>query len=111
MNRTARIKFWLNDKELKFLDKKAKKAGMSRSAYIRKLINESEVIPAPDIDYGYYRDEFRRIGIDLNEVMKRYNTFGTIDLGELDSILSEVGLTVNAFLSDMRMHTPMLKKR
>ena len=36
--RTERIKFWLTDKELKQIDRKAKKLGMNRSEYIRYLI-------------------------------------------------------------------------
>ncbi len=31
--RTERIKFWLNDKDLKQIERKAKKAGMNRSEY------------------------------------------------------------------------------
>ena len=47
--KTERIKFWLSDKELKELDRQAKKAGMNRSEYIRKKIDESVVI-----EYRYY---------------------------------------------------------
>lgn len=36
--RTERIKFWLTDKELKQIDRKAKKLGMNRSEYIRYII-------------------------------------------------------------------------
>ena len=35
--KTERIKFWLTDKELKQIDRKAGKLGMNRSEYIRYL--------------------------------------------------------------------------
>ena len=34
-----RIKFHLNEKELKKLDRDAQKLGLSRSAYVRHLVN------------------------------------------------------------------------
>ena len=41
-----RIKFWLTDKELKQIDRKANKLGMNRSEYIRytmKLVETDKV--------------------------------------------------------------------
>lgn len=49
--RTERIKFWLTDKELKQIERKAKKAGMNRSEYIRNLIKNCPLVKTPDIDY------------------------------------------------------------
>lgn len=42
--RTERIKFWLTDKELKQIDRKAKKLGMNRSEYIH-LRNGKHYVP------------------------------------------------------------------
>ena len=83
MKRTERIKFWLDDDELALVDKKAKAAGLNRSAYIRKLMSETEVIPATDVDYALYASEFRRLGRNLNERLKRMNTTGEIDCDEI----------------------------
>ena len=41
--RTERIKFWLTDKELKQIDRKAKKLGMNRSEYIRYIIANCKI--------------------------------------------------------------------
>ena len=109
MERNERIKFWLNDEELTTLDKQAREAGLSRSAYIRKMINETEVIPAPDIDYGLYSSEFRRLGNNLNLRLKRMNTTGEIDCDEIDRILIEIKKTADLFLKDLRAHTAHLE--
>ena len=47
--KTERIKFWLTDKELKQIDRKAKKLGMNRSEYIRYLIANCKLVHTPSI--------------------------------------------------------------
>lgn len=109
MKRTERIKFWLDDDELALVDKKAKAAGLNRSAYIRKLMSETEVILATDVDYALYASEFRRLGRNLNERLKRMNTTGEIDCDEIDRILIEIKKTADLFLKDLREHTAHLE--
>lgn len=58
MIRTKRIKFWLDDEDLNLIDRKAQEEGLSRSAFLRKLIDEAEVIPATEIDYSFYKEEY-----------------------------------------------------
>ena len=109
MKRTDRIKFWLDDDELALVDRNAKKAGLNRSAYIRKLMSETEVIPATDVDYVLYASEFRSLGRNLNERLKRMNTTGEIDCDEIDKILLEIKKTADLFLKDLREHTAHLE--
>ena len=66
--------------------KRKPKNGLNRSAYIRKLMSETEVVPATDVDYALYASEFRRLGRNLNERLKRMNTTGEIDCNEIDRI-------------------------
>lgn len=54
--KTERIKFWMTDKELKQIDRKAQKLGMNRSGYIRYLISNCKLVHTPSIDYeSYYK--------------------------------------------------------
>ena len=57
MNRTERIKFWLTDKELKQIERQAKKARMNRSEYIRFLIKNCQLVRAPEITVLYWLTE------------------------------------------------------
>ena len=59
--KTERIKFWLTDKELKQIDRKAKKLGMNRSEYIRYLIANCKLVHTPDIDYESYYNRLKFI--------------------------------------------------
>lgn len=43
MKYTKTVFFYLNDKELALLDKKAKSAGLNRSEYLRKNLQEAEM--------------------------------------------------------------------
>lgn len=79
MNRTHRINFWLGNKDLAALDRKAKDEGLSRSDTIRKLVLEAEVIPFPDVDYAGYANEFKRLGNILNDIVKEYYVSGVLD--------------------------------
>ena len=69
--RTERIKFWLTDKELKQIDRKAGKLGMNRSEYVRYLIANCKLVHTPDIDYESYYNRLKFIrGILLTILMK-----------------------------------------
>ena len=63
--RNVAILFRLNRKEAEILDKKVKKSGLSREAYLRHLI--SGVVPrdAPPPDYYSMMRELHRIGHTL----------------------------------------------
>ena len=65
-NRTERIKFWLTNKELKQIDRKAKKLGMNRSEYIRYLIANCKLVHTPDIDYEDYYNRLKFISDKIN---------------------------------------------
>lgn len=110
MERTKRIKFWLDDKELALIDKKAKKDGLSRSEFLRKMINEAEVIPATDIDYTFYKEEYRRLGKILNAYVKEVNTTGELNFEAVDHVVSEIRTLSEKMLTEMREKTPQLGK-
>ena len=51
MKNTKTIFFYLNDEELNDLDKKADLAGITRSEYVRRYINETVMKPTVNINY------------------------------------------------------------
>ena len=78
-NRTERIKFWLTNKELKQIDRKAKKLGMNRSEYIRYLIANCKLVHTPDIDYESYYNRLKFISDEINTHLIFLNQTGTLD--------------------------------
>ena len=77
--RTERIKFWLTDKELKQIDRKAKKLGMNRSEYIRYIIANCKLVHTPDIDYEDYYNRLKSISDKINNHLIFLNQTGTLD--------------------------------
>lgn len=77
--KTERIKFWLTDKELKQIDRKAKKLGMNRSEYIRYLIANCKLVHTPDIDYESYCNQFKFISDKINNHLIFLNQTSTLD--------------------------------
>ena len=69
--RTERIKFWLTDKELKQIDRKARKLGVNRSEYIRYLIANCKLVHTPGIDYESYYNRLKFISDKINSAKKR----------------------------------------
>ena len=94
--RNVAILFRLNRKEAEALDKKVKKSGLSREAYLRHLI--SGVIPrdAPPPDYYSMMRELHRIGNNLNQIAQKAHILNVLDVQRYDR--------------DMRMFEDTIKK-
>ena len=94
--RNVAILFRLNRKEAEALDKKVKKSGLSREAYLRHLI--SGVVPrdAPPPDYYSMMRELHRIGNNLNQIAQKAHILNVLD--------------VQRYHRDMRMFEDTVKK-
>ena len=87
--KTERIKFWLTDKELKQIDRKAKKLGMNRSEYIRYLIANCKLVHTPDIDYESYYNRLKFISDKINNLLIFLNQTGTLDKPQFHTLCEE----------------------
>ena len=65
MKYTKTIFFYLNDKELNELDEEADVAGVTRSEYVRRCINETVMKPTVNINYVELTNE-------ANELIERF---------------------------------------
>ena len=78
--RTERIKFWLTDKELKQIARKARKLGVNRSEYIRYLIANCKLVHTPGIYYESYYNRLKFISdikiknrVSISEIPYEYS--------------------------------------
>ena len=94
--RNVAILFRLNRKEAEALDKKVKKSGLSREAYLRHLINSVVPRDAPPPDYYSMMRELHRIGNNLNQITQKAHTLNVMDVQRYDR--------------DMRMFEDTVKK-
>ena len=66
--RNVHIQFWLDKKEAEAFQKKVKKSGLSREAYLRHLVNGLVPQDAPPPDYYAMMRELHGIGKNLNQI-------------------------------------------
>lgn len=75
--------------EMDALNKKAKKANMSREGFCRAILNGAEVKEAPPVDWSAAAWELRRLGNNINQLLVKANTLGFIDVPMLRKALEE----------------------
>ena len=85
--RNVAILFRLNKKEAEALDKKVKRSGLNREAYLRQLI--SGVVPrdAPPSDYYSMMRELHQIGNNLNQIAQKAHVLNVVDVQRYDKEL------------------------
>ena len=86
--------FRLNRKEAEVLDKKVKKSGLSREAYLRHLINGVVPRDAPPSDYYSMMRELHKIGNNLNQIAQKAHTLNVIDVQRYDKDMRKFEETV-----------------
>ena len=83
-HRNVAILFRLNKKEAEALDKKVKRSGLNREAYLRQLI--SGVVPrdAPPPDYYSMMRKLHKIGNNLNQIAQKAHVLNVVDVQRYD---------------------------
>ena len=99
--KTERIKFWLTDKELKQIDRKANKLGMNRSEYIRYLIANCKLVHTPEIDYGSYYNRLKFISDKINNHLIFLNQTGTLDEPQFHLLCEEADETATQLSNEL----------
>lgn len=79
-DRAILIQFLLNDSEAVKLNDQVAKSGLTRSAYLRSLIDGLIPQNSPPPDYRLMMNELRKIGANLNQIAQKANTLGVIDV-------------------------------
>ena len=81
--RRAGMKGWFNfrisESDNRLLADNAKACGLSKSAYLRKLLHGYKPKTLPPLDYFRMMKELKQIGNNLNQIAFVANSTGTID--------------------------------
>ena len=84
-NRNHRVEIYFTKNELETLTKKVRRSGLSREGFCRRVLNGTEVKGAPPNDVPV----LIRVGNTLNQIMKRANALGLMDVPQLRKALDE----------------------
>ena len=87
--RNCRVEVCFTKDELSALSKKAKKSGMSIGGFIRKAVTGMEIKEAPPAEYYDMIRELRRVGSNINQVLKKANAAGLLDVPMLRKALDD----------------------
>lgn len=105
--RSIHIQFWLDKSEAQAFDKKVKRSGLSREAYLRHLV--SGVVPndAPPPDYYSMMRELHGIGNNLNQIAQKAHTLNVIDVQRYDEAVRLFEKTVKRITDAVLLPRPL----
>ena len=93
--RNVPILFRLNRKEAEALDKRVKRSGLNREAYLRQVITGVVPRDAPPPDYYSMMRELHQIGNSLNQISQKAHALNVIDEQKYDEVVKKFNATVN----------------
>lgn len=74
-NRNIKINVFLNEEEKKIFDDKAKKSGLSKSEFFRKIILDYQLKEQPDERFYEILSLLRNMANNLNQMARTYNRY------------------------------------
>ena len=87
--RNCRVEIYFSKDELENLTKKVRKTNLSREGYCRRVLNTSEVKEAPPADVPMLIREVRRVGYNIDQLLKLANAKGLLDVPQLRKALAD----------------------
>ena len=85
--------------ELDTLTKKARKTNYSREGFSRAVLNGVEVKEAPSADALLLLRELKRVGYNLDQLLKRANAIGLLDVPQMRKVLETVDTAAKTVIS------------
>jgi hypothetical protein len=99
MKRTLEMKIRFTRAELDTLTKKARKTNYSREGFSRAVLNGVEVKEAPSADALLLLRELKRVGYNLDQLLKRANAIGLLDVPQMRKVLETVDTAAKTVIS------------
>ena len=88
--RNHRIVFYLDDTEYNALERKVKMTSLSREGFIRKAIQNAKIHTAPPADLPVFIREIRRIGINIDQILRIAHTQAPVQVPDLKKALTNL---------------------
>lgn len=88
-NRNHLFQVWLNDQEYNNLLKRSSSAGVSKSTYVRMLLNNLQPRDLPPPDYRLMMRQLYHCGNALNQVARKAHALNVIDVQKYDEAFSD----------------------
>ena len=105
MPKSYEICLRLSAEEKERLEHSARTCGLSKTAYLRRLILEKEVKALPSQEIKALRTEVHKIGVNINQIARRINSTGTVyaqDVEDIKGALAQIWQLQRSILSSQR---------
>lgn len=89
LKRNLEVKVRFSKDELEALTKKIRKTNFSREGFIRHSANSVVVKEAPSADFSMLIREVRRVGSNIDQLLKTANAKGLLDVPQLRRSLEQ----------------------
>ena len=89
VKRNCVVKARMTKDEYYSLTKKARKAGMTTASFIRHAVADKEIREAPSADVPVLIREVRRVGYNIDQILKIANSKGLLEVPDLRKALEE----------------------
>ena len=88
--RPIQIHFRVTQSEYDVIKSKVEKSGLSMSEFARKTFLDKKIVSAPPADFPTLIREVKRIGGNLNQLVRKLNTLGIAHSLELEKCENEI---------------------
>ena len=88
------IQFWIDESERKAFDKRVRKSGLTRSAYLRFLIRNHVPQDLPPPDYHGMMRKLFGISNNLNQLAIKAHQFGMLDSRQYEENVKQLNQAV-----------------
>lgn len=87
--RNCRVEIYFTPDELEILTQKVRKAGLSREQFCRCVLSGAEVKEAPSAEVLSLIREMRRVGYNIEQLLRVANARGLLDVPQLRKALEQ----------------------
>ena len=95
--RNKEVILWFTEDELKALDDKVERTGLTRSSYLRKVLLGHEIIERPPVEFFEVLKNLRQINNNLNQIAWKTNSTGQVDDAYYRENIEYLRKTINDF--------------
>ena len=89
-SRTKSILIRLTPEELESVNKKAESAKLPREKFCRMILSGAQLKEAPPVEFYTLITEVRRVGVHLNQIIRKANSLGLLDVPLIRNALDEL---------------------
>ena len=104
--RNRRVEIYFSDEEYEELMEKVTASQLSREQFCRMVLNGTKIKEAPPAEFYSLITEMRRVGVHLNQVLKKANAGGFLDVPLIRESIEELHATQKMLYDTFRNEVP-----